>query len=183
MEIIDYYYDLVNYYKCSYGLGPISRNMACLAVKDMIQDMASDNNPPQTKVTAYFSQSTLILLMLSAFGAQYDSTPLLANNYYSQQNRKFRISDICPFAANIAAIKYQCKNNDNKVLFLLNQLPLKMNWCRDGEICTITELKKMFMKSTMRTCPFDICEQKYFNNDAASNKSNSDYNNINHVKF
>lgn len=176
MEIIEYYYDLMNYYKCSYGLGPIAKNLACLAVKNMIQNMAIKNNSTTQKVTAYFSQSPLILLMLSAFGAQYDSMPLLANNYYSQQNRKFRISKITPFAANIAAVKYQCKNSDDKILFLLNQLPLKMNWCRDGELCTITELENMFEKSTMRNCPFDVCEQKYFN--AASAVDNTTINNI-----
>lgn len=51
----------------------------------------------------------------------------MANNYFSQQNRHFRTSKISPYAANIAAIKYECNNNDDIVLFLLNQLPLKMN--------------------------------------------------------
>lgn len=114
-----------------------------------------------TKVTAYFSHSTMLLMMFTAFGNYYDPLPLLASNYDQQQNRQFKTNKISPYAANFAAVKYECSLSKPKILFLHNQQPLSMNWCKLGSICTIDEIRKFYENSAMKNCPCDICNKKF----------------------
>lgn len=135
-----------------------------------------ENESSPNKVTAYFSHAELLLLMLTAFGTHNDKIPLLGTNYAQQQHRKFRSSKMVPYAANLAAVKYDCPafNNtdgERKILFLLNQKPLHMKWCAEGSICTVTELRKFFDNSTMRDCPKNICGEDFAKLSRASNNN------------
>lgn len=115
-----------------------------------------------SKVSAYFTHSTTLYLFLTALGAFEDQVPLRADNYSQQKYRKFRSSKMIPYGANFAAIRYQCtgtnqRDNIEKVLFLQNQIPLVMPWCKNRNgICSVSEII-MYINSPMCSC--DISPQ------------------------
>lgn len=123
----------------------------------MLQQLQSPDDSP--KVIAYFAHSTLIHLFLTTLGVLKDDEPPRADNYYRMHSRKYKSSEAVPFSANFAAIKYECpndKHDKNKVMFVLNQKPLKMNWC-NGRFCNLSDLKKMY---NSRFTP-EHCEQNF----------------------
>lgn len=103
VNVLEYAEDLKYYYKASYG-SPLSKNMMCAAVKDMVMNMRSEDNP---KVIAYFSHASAIQLFLTALGYAKDNDALRADNYGNMKYRKFRASVVSPFASNIAVVKYE----------------------------------------------------------------------------
>lgn len=58
------------------------------------------------KVVAYFTHSATIQLLLTALGAAKDNDALRADNYQQLMRRKWRSSEVSPFASNLAVIKY-----------------------------------------------------------------------------
>lgn len=160
-EVLEYGDELYNYYRDSYGF-ELSQKLPCMLIQDLIKQM--DSPVSSHKVTAYFSHSTTLLMMLSALGAHHDSVPLLANNFKSNKNRKFRVSQISPYASSFAAVKYQCPTYhgiNEKIVLLLNQKPVEMKWCKGEYVCTIAEFRKMFENSPMKHCPYSICGNYY----------------------
>lgn len=69
----------------------------------MINHLESQGMP---KVVAYFTHSAAIQLLLTALGAHKDNDALRADNYQQVSRRKWRSSEVSPFAANLAVIKY-----------------------------------------------------------------------------
>lgn len=56
-----------------------------------------------------------------------DSTHPTADNFHDQSNRKFRTSQICPFASNLALILYSCDvEKASKVDEVYDELGLKL---------------------------------------------------------
>lgn len=156
---MEYGAELYNYYRDSYGFD-FAQKLPCRVVNDLIAQM--DDPSAANKVIAYFSHSTILLMLLSAFGTFYDSTPLRADNFRQQANRQFRVSKISPYASSMAAVKYKCPADmiGEKILFLLNQKPLAMTWCKEGAVCTINEIRNMMAKSPMKSCRSDMCKVK-----------------------
>lgn len=150
-----------NYYKCSNGYKEYSEKLPCAAVKDLLETM-EDGSSTDNTVTAHFTHSALLLMILTAIGALSNELPLLATNYEMQENRQFKLSEICPYASSLAAVKYKCDaGQPSKVLMLLNQKPIAMPWCKNGSICTPTEIRRMFEQSPMKNCPYGICDKKF----------------------
>lgn len=121
------------------------------------------NSDTSNILTANFAHGKAMLLLLTALGAKKDSNPLLASNFNHQQNRQFRSSKWAPFAANFAAVKYNCSFDRQIVLMLHNGKPIEMPWCEAGSICTVSEISKMFYSSGMKSCPFGICGDEFAN--------------------
>lgn len=115
------------------------------------------NSKNSSKVNAYFVHSTLIYLVLTTLEVmQPFNVELRANNYEQMhQSRKFKSSELVPFSANFAAIKYQCRAT-KKIMFLLNQRPLELSWCYRG-LCSWSETKRKF-KSTLKHCKENFCQ-------------------------
>lgn len=160
IKMLEYMGDLKDYYYSSYGNKKLNEKLPCNLVKDLVNKM--NNVDEQPRVTGYFTHSTTLFLVLTSLGVFEDKTPLRADNFAAQQNRLFYGHDMCPFSANFAAIRYQCsevdKDESEKVLFLLNQKPLAMKWCKNGAVCTFRELKHMYEKSPMSNCTHKMCE-------------------------
>lgn len=155
--MFEYLSDLNDYYRNSYGSKSVTKHLSCLMVRNMIDTMSDPTT--SNKVTALFTHSPSIFLLLTSLGVFEDNDPLLGNNFRQQLNRKFKGNKLSPFAANLAAVRYDCGSSD-KVLFLLNQKPLKMKWCKNGSICTVKEIWNMYKASSMiNNCLWDnICE-------------------------
>ena len=103
VKILEYKEDLAYYYKSGYG-SELNTKISCSAVKDMIDRLESTANPT---AIAYFTHSSAIQLLLVALGAAVDNDALRADNYYQMGRRSWKTSEIGPFAANLAAIKYE----------------------------------------------------------------------------
>lgn len=154
IDDLEYLEDLSNYYKASYGRKANSR-IACAAVKDMIMFLESRNLPQSV---TYFTHTDMIFLFLTALQAAEDSDTLRADNYYSMLRRKFRSSELSPFAANLAAIKYECPNDNEraKVMFFLNEKPLDFNWCKVG-LCNLSDVKEKYKEFIQADCNNYYC--------------------------
>lgn len=163
MKVLEYLFDLENYYKASYGYQNMTEKLPCAAIKDLYDSMKDSTD--NTKVTAYFTHSYMLEMMLTALGTYHDKLPLLGTNFYQQTNRKFKTNKFLPFAANLAAVKYECSNNQPaQILFMWNEKPIVMPWCVGGSICTLDEIHAMYYNSTMSNCPCDICGKEFAEN-------------------
>lgn len=150
---MDYYDDLRYYQAKSYG-SKLNKNLVCSTVTDMFKKLNSKNS---TKVIAYFVHSTLIYLFYTALELMpYDIMALRADNYEQMQQRKFKSSEIIPFSANFAAVKYQCRDDTDKIMFLMNQRPFEMSWCQQGSLCSWVEAKRRY-KSLVQNCKENFC--------------------------
>lgn len=103
VDVLEYLEDLKYYYKAGYG-AELSSNIMCAAVKDMLNNIQSEENP---KVTAYFTHASAIQLFLTALGYGKDNDALRADNFGQMKYRKFRSSDLSPFGSNLAVVKYE----------------------------------------------------------------------------
>lgn len=121
----------------------------------MLQFFETDELPD---VTAYTAHSASIQLFLTAMGAGKDAEMLRADNYEQMNLRKYRSSENTPFAANIAAIKYDCPNDSErtKVKFILNQKPMDLGFCNEG-LCNWSDLKRIYAHFDGADCAKMFC--------------------------
>lgn len=153
--MLDYKEDLVYYYKKSYG-AMVNTKLTCRAVIDMLQHMENKN---VYKVIAYFVHSTFAQLFLTALGALKDKHMLRADNYEAMHNRLFKSSYTTPLASNFAIVRYDCplEPERDKVMFLLNQKPLDVDWCQGG-LCNFSDMKKAYAKFVRLDCDESFCD-------------------------
>lgn len=165
IDDLEYLEDLEKYYRSGYGRKLNSR-MSCAAVNDMLYHLENNQLP---KTIAYFTHSKSILLLLDALQAVKDSDALRADNYYSMSRRKWRLSDITPFSANVAAIKYECPNEleREKVMFFLNEKPLHFDWCKVG-LCNWSDVRERYKEFTKVNCDDYFCNGSGASNVLAS---------------
>ena len=85
-----------------------------------------------------------------------DSLPLLSSNYKDQAKRKWRLSLVNPFAANINFVLYNC-NLEFFVRTFLNEKEIQLPVC-DSMFCPLEEIEKGW-ESVIESCNFDLlCE-------------------------
>lgn len=156
IDDLEYLEDIIKYYKSGYGQ-PLNSHVSCDAVNDMLYHLENKNQP---KAVVYFSHSKAIILLLTALKAFKDSDSLRADNYYSMTRRKWRVSEISPFASNLAAIKYDCPNEveRDKIMFFLNEKPLYFDWCKVG-LCNWSDVKDQYKEFSRANCNDYFCGQ------------------------
>nr|XP_029723160.1 multiple inositol polyphosphate phosphatase 1-like [Aedes albopictus]XP_029723161.1 multiple inositol polyphosphate phosphatase 1-like [Aedes albopictus] len=154
VNILEYKEDLRYYYQNSYGYEK-SADLACYAVNDMVKNLGRSDGQ---QVIAYFTHEAEIQIFLTALGAKKDRDSLRAENYYAMQNRNFRSSELTPFAANLAAVRYQCADpvEPVKVIFFLNEKALMFDWCRVG-LCDWSEVVRRYERYTKADCAKMYC--------------------------
>ncbi|XP_075969758.1 multiple inositol polyphosphate phosphatase 1-like isoform X2 [Anticarsia gemmatalis] len=96
----EYYHDLKKYWKDGYGY-ELSYQQACISIKHMFDSFRNDAGP---RATFLFTHSGTILKILTYLGLYKPEFPL--NSTYRDEDRKWRISDIDTFAANLAIVLY-----------------------------------------------------------------------------
>lgn len=152
--MLEYYEDIHYYYKSGYG-HKINENIACAAVADLMKHLESKEKP---QVIGYFTHSSTVQLLLVALGVAKDREALRADNYLDMSRRKWKVSEIGPFGANLAAIKYDCPNESerNKVMFFLNEKPVDLDWCRVG-LCNWSDVKRHYEHFQTDNCAQTFC--------------------------
>lgn len=154
IDELEYLEDLESYYANGFGR-PINSNIPCSVMKDMLHHLDSNTRP---NAIAYFGHSKSILMLLTALKAVKDADSLRSDNYYSMGRRMWRLSEILPIASNLAAIKYDCPNEieREKVMFYLNEKPLKFDWCKVG-LCNLKDIKERYKAYTQANCDQFFC--------------------------
>lgn len=102
VKVLEYREDLKYYYRNSYGSGG-SAKLPCQLIVDMLNHLESQTLP---KVIGYFTHSSIMQQLLTALGAFKDNESPRADNYQQMMRRKWRSSELSPFATNLAVIKY-----------------------------------------------------------------------------
>ncbi|CAG9767401.1 unnamed protein product [Ceutorhynchus assimilis] len=131
LKFLEYGEDLKDYYNTGYG-NDLVKNLGCGPIQDMYRkfEQTVHGYPDGNKVSALFTHSGTMQAVFSTLGINKDSYPLTADNYNRQQKRMWRTSLISPFAANLAAVLYECQNSNQqgnrfKVMFFLNEVPIE----------------------------------------------------------
>lgn len=156
VAVLEYKEDLFYYYKAGYG-HLVNEHIACSSMTDMLNHLKNKSGP---KVVANFAHSANIQLLVTAMGVFKDQEPLRADNFYQQKRRKFRISRIDPFSANLVAIGYDCDDVERqKVMFFLNESPLELDWCRVG-LCDWSRVEEKYQKYLSGIdCAREFCQE------------------------
>ncbi|KNC26265.1 hypothetical protein FF38_01168 [Lucilia cuprina] len=155
VTVLEYEDDMKYFYKSGYGYEANTR-LNCRAVQDMAHHLGSSESP---NVVVYFGHSTGVQTLISALGIDKDQMSLLASNYDSMSQRKWKTSNIDPFAANFLAVKYQCDAEPvekEKVVFFLNQNAVDLDWCQVG-LCNWSEVKKRYSTILNADCDSYYC--------------------------
>ncbi|OAD62582.1 Multiple inositol polyphosphate phosphatase 1 [Eufriesea mexicana] len=158
LQLFEYEEDLYYYYHSSYGQ-EMSSAVGCPPLKDMFTRFAKLENgtsSDEPQGVFYFTHSSALQLFLTSMGIAKDAVPLTASNFDSMGNRKWSTSHLAPFAANLAAIFYEC-NSSYKVRFYLNERPLEYEGCQMG-VCDWDYLKEQIGPNAFN-CNADFCSK------------------------
>lgn len=110
------------------------------SIADMINHLDSRNEP---SVVVNFGRSNSLKTFFTTLGVAQSNVPLRADNYHGVKDREWRVSTLWPFACNLAAIKYECKNEEVKIMLLLNEKRFGFEECENG-VCKFDDLKKRY---------------------------------------
>lgn len=128
--------------------------MCCITF--LCRNLARDRTGPLG--IFYFGHSINLLSIVARLGIGKDNTPLLSTNFEQMKNRKWRTSFIDPFASNVIAVFYRCRNG-NKAMILLNEhsVPVTKDPCH---FCSWESIEAQFdpITSDNRTCNLDMCK-------------------------
>ncbi|KAL0841493.1 hypothetical protein ABMA28_015166 [Loxostege sticticalis] len=169
---LEYAEDLETYYNYGHG-NELNAKVGCVFVKDMMNFFTSHvgNEPPQKpQVMLQFTEAPALLLTLAAMGAHKDPVHLEGHNYHSapMQARKWSSSKMAPFNANLAAVLYRCRLNgsyQHKVLLLLNEKPISLDWCTSG----VCEWSQFVIKlgEVANSCDLEACNETHIGRNVA----------------
>lgn len=128
----------------------LNTRLSCFLMQDMLSKLESGK-----QATAYFAHSTTLQLFLTGLGYAIQDTPLRADNFAANVNRKFVTSKVSVLATNVAAVRYECTSG-TKIQFILNERPLQLDWCDNG-LCDWTQVKAKFASIAAANCPSYYC--------------------------
>lgn len=152
IQMMVYRDDLIYFYKSSHG-SKLNRNIKCAAIKDMLNRLDNNAGP---KTTAYFSHSAALQLFLTGLGAMRDDIDLKGDNFTKMSMRRWKTSEISPFAANIAAVRYKCTERDQVKIFL-NEKLLHIDWCGKNGACDWENLRDRYAFFANGNCDHIFC--------------------------
>ncbi|KAL1923397.1 uncharacterized protein VTP21DRAFT_8377 [Calcarisporiella thermophila] len=157
-KLLEYYEDIEDYYKHSYG-NPLNEYVGCDLATSLVKDMEAGLKKGVFK----FGHSETVNFLYSALGFFKDERELDANwTKEDRERRKFRGSIISPFAANLIFELYNCANDGKVIQAYVNEQRVEIPNCKG--VCKIDNFKQIL--GDKFECNFNkICENK----DAMSN--------------
>ncbi|XP_044732086.1 multiple inositol polyphosphate phosphatase 1-like isoform X2 [Chrysoperla carnea] len=157
LKLFEYYYDLLYYYQSGYG-NRFSRNIGCHYVRDMLdyfREIANRRDSMAPKAIISFAKSIQLQTLLVALDFFKDPYMLSADDYNAYRKNAWRISEISPFAGNLAAVMYECTSSRYKVMFFLNEKPIEHSDCQVG-LCD-WEILQRRLNRIIENCNYDFC--------------------------
>lgn len=135
----------------------MNSRLACSAVADLIEHFENVNDT-LPKVIVSFAHATTIQLFLTALGTHKDNLVPSTSSIDEMSNRKWKSSEISPFASNLAVVKYNCTNEEHQVKFFLNQKPLVPDWCID-DVCKFKDFTEAYSVYAEADCTDYFCSE------------------------
>lgn len=105
IAVLEYGEDLGYYHEAGYGFG-MNKNILCEAMQNMLKYLQS-NDVSEQPARILITHSTSMQLLLVALGLYEDTTALKSSNFAQHTYRKWRTSQQCAYAANLAVIRYE----------------------------------------------------------------------------
>ncbi|KAG4073959.1 hypothetical protein HA402_014164 [Bradysia odoriphaga] len=154
VNVLEYHEDIELYYKTGHG-DKLNPPLACKTVVDLIDHLKSESTDDSTNAIVSFADATTVQLFMTALGTHEDTEN--PSNVSVIENRKWRSSQMSPFASNVAVVKYDC-SGDDKVKIFLNQRLLTPVWdgCTDG-VCEFSKFIEHFKSYTSVNCTDYFC--------------------------
>ncbi|XP_022917053.1 multiple inositol polyphosphate phosphatase 1-like isoform X2 [Onthophagus taurus] len=148
LDLLEYAEDLRDFLRNGYGNEQQNKMAGCQYLRDMYVRFQKtiDGYSSHQKVAVTFATADSIQHMLVAMGLYRDYTPLSAQNYYTQSRRRWKTSEIAPFAANFVAVLYECDPSQRdmyKVMFYLNENPVDIPECSVG-LCSWETIRSKY---------------------------------------
>ncbi|XP_017777674.1 PREDICTED: multiple inositol polyphosphate phosphatase 1-like isoform X1 [Nicrophorus vespilloides] len=160
-KLLEYGEDLFYYYRSGYGHEHLNKNLGCGLLKDLYErfERIVDGSTNQAKGIVHFRNIDEILKLMVALGIGQDQGILTADNYYQMDRRQWRTSQLAPFSGNIAAVLYQCDNQNDKykVMFFMNENPVEFPECSVG-LCSWEVVRDKY-QMLAQNCRLDFCER------------------------
>ncbi|OWF36802.1 Multiple inositol polyphosphate phosphatase 1 [Mizuhopecten yessoensis] len=105
--------------------------------------------------TFRFGHAETLLPIYSALSLFRDNVPLLASNYNLHRKRKYRSSNISPFAGNIYPVLYKCGDDlgDLYVKMFVNEVDHPLSACGNN-LCPYYLLKSVY-SDAINNCRFN----------------------------
>lgn len=155
---MEYLEDIELYYKTGPGT-EINSVLACATVADLIEHLTDPDRTEKTIVS--FADATSIQLFLTALGTHNDTLRPSNVSLENMENRKWKSSETSPFASNLAVVKYVCETeeeDEERVKLFLNQKPLVLDWCDDGDgFCSLIKFVEHYKSFRDADCTKYFC--------------------------
>ncbi|XP_050548869.1 multiple inositol polyphosphate phosphatase 1-like [Daktulosphaira vitifoliae] len=162
LQILEYYEDLDFYYKYGYGVD-FNTKVGCPMAQEIMNYLSDASKQHSDSPTAVFrfGSSAGLLATLIALDIAKDSVPLTSDSYYLQNRRQWKMSQVDPFAGNLAVIFYKCDQGDdeNKVMFYLNEGVYDYPGCNVG-LCSWKFLENKFKHYLEQRKCIDVCHDR-----------------------
>ena len=169
LDIIEYMYDIKNYWKRGYGY-KINYEMSCLLLKNLTESIENvveslKTSDAYTKAIFHFSHAETIIPLVCLMGLFKDNEALLANNYQKQKDRQFRTANFAPFSGNIAFVLFSCKSDTKKsgmfyVQVLVNEMPIALPCCDAKRLCPLNQFRACFGHISKQCDLHSICNSQ-----------------------
>ncbi|XP_066913759.1 multiple inositol polyphosphate phosphatase 1-like [Clytia hemisphaerica] len=128
-QVFEYASDLEKFYTESNLQNPITYEIGCFLLKDILTTLEQVVENETESVGIFRStHSQAVTMMFSLFGLNKQTTPLRHDNYVELLNRHFRSSIIAPFSANFYFVLYEC-SGEWKIQLYWNERLVKMPCC------------------------------------------------------
>ncbi|OCT69844.1 multiple inositol polyphosphate phosphatase 1 [Xenopus laevis] len=152
-RVLEYLNDLKQYWKRGYGYDINSRS-SCHLFQHIFQHLeiavteSKSSQQVSIPVVMQFGHAETLLPLLALMGLFKDETPLTAENFISQTERKFRSGHIVPYASNLAFVLYRCdmaetQREKYQVQLLLNEQLLHFPHSHSS-LCLFEEMKEQY---------------------------------------
>lgn len=130
--------------------------MHCHAIQDLLNFIQS-NDPNDHRARIHVSHSTILRLLVTAFGAFRDEVAPNRFNFAQQFGRLWRTSFLSVHAANVIFIRHDCEGEDNDIVMLYNETPLTVPGCERPGVCKQQTLVNLFRQFIGINCEDVYC--------------------------
>ncbi|KAJ6643214.1 Multiple inositol polyphosphate phosphatase 1 [Pseudolycoriella hygida] len=156
--LLEYYEDLGHFYFSGYGVRNqrLLENLNCGPMQNLLELVQSDDDIDVARIFVSYTQE--VQSMLVALGSFRDTWPLHQHNYAQQAARHWLTSLIAPQASNLAVVRFDCDDEDDDLIFLLNERPILVPGCdQQTGVCKVSTFVDRFRRFVDANCEEFFC--------------------------
>jgi len=158
--LFEYYEELGHYFYTSYGVWNLRmlENLNCGVMQDLLNTIDSDDSDPLARIFVAYTQGVQSMFVL--LGLFRDTWPMHQHNYAQQSGRQWLTSLYAPQGSNLVAIRYDCDDDDDDLVFLLNERPIVVPGCDPQTgICKVGDFLNRFRRFIDANCEEYFCSE------------------------